>query len=133
MGLSDDEKDDFADKFRNEIAEKYRRRAELAAQPKKDKPFASTTDPDAEREAELAKLRLEVMDAYHKDNDFVRYVDSRGQERWLSPEEYERMRHRRRRKKRPIYEPIWGNSFRRGLFMAFALVLAVVLGWYLAE
>lgn len=133
MPLTEDEKQKIADQIRSEVTEKYRKRADDLASGKKQRPMASTVDSEAERDAEVARLRLEVMDQFHKDHNFVRYVDSRGQERWLSPEEYDHMRNRRRRRRRPIYEPIWGNWFRRAMFMAGALVVAVLLGWFLAD
>jgi hypothetical protein len=131
--LTEDEKREFAEKFKADLAEKYRQRALESALPKRERAMASTADPEAERDAEFAKLRLELLDEFHKANHFVRHIDSRGHERWLSADEYERMQNRRRRKKRAIYEPIWGGSMKRTALLGIGLVLAAVLGWFLAE
>lgn len=125
MALTDEEKREIAERFRAEMAAKYPK-----ASP--EEPAPTVLDPEAEREAEIERLRLELLDEFHRANNFVRHVDSKGQEHWFSPEEYEE-RSKRRRKKRANNDPQRPSAFlRRGMLVAVGLVLAVIIGWMMS-
>lgn len=127
MTLADDEKRRLAEEFKAEIADRYRARNAIRAQG-----TDAAADAEADREAEVAALRLEVQREYYEANGFVRHVDSYGTERWVSPEEAERLRHRRRRKKRTVYAKMWGGSTRRTVMFLVALAIASAIGLYMS-
>lgn len=122
MPLTEQEKREFAERFKAELAAKY-----PTATP--EPPPVPAPDPEAEREAELEKLRLAVQDEFYRANNFVRHIDSKGQERWFSPEEYEERRKRRRKKKETNNAPNRPMSLRRVAVVAVGLALAVIVGW----
>lgn len=123
VALTDEEKQKHSAAILAELAERHAAQAEAPT----SKPVAKHTA-DAEREAEIARLRLELQAQFHQDNGYVRYVDSRGTERWLSPEEAERRSKRRKGKRRPVFEAQW-TSRARNVGIALAIVaLAVALG-----
>ena len=122
MALTDEEKREFAERFRAEMAEKY---PKVTPEP----PPTPPPDPDAEREAEIERLRLELLDEFHRANNFIRHVDSKGQERWFSPEEYEERRKHRRKKKADNNTPNRPMSLWRVAVLTFGLALAVIVGW----
>lgn len=128
MTLSDEEKRQLSDQFKAEIADRYRARDALRAHQAEE-----SDAEEAAREAEIAALRLSIQQEYYAANGFVRHVDSYGTERWVSPEEAERLRHRRRRRKRPVYAKVWGGSARRTMMLVTAMALAAALVLYMAR
>lgn len=125
VALSDEERAQIAEQFKSEIEAKYKRRAEIAA--------SKNTESEADREAELAVLRAQVLEKFHEEHGYQKYVDSRGNSRWVSPEEYERLRTRRRRKKANTFRPVWAGTGRRGVFFVAVMLVAIVLGIVLAR
>lgn len=121
MALSDDEKKRWEEQFRKEVLEEHHRRSEL---------MRAREDEDVElaKQAELLHMRMQVREQFWKDQGYVRYTDSRGQESWVTPEEYELRMERRRARGRPWQEMFYSEEVRNVLIGVVVLGVAVALG-----
>ncbi len=85
--------------------------------------------PDSEKQQLWDEARLK----FYKDHGYQKYVDSRGNVRWLLPEEYEyRMKRHRRRSKR---HRTWFNTMttrkqRRVLLLVLMITAAIGTGLF---
>jgi hypothetical protein len=96
-------------------------------------------DQQLQHEFEVAELREQLRARYYTERGYRQYIDSRGRESWLTPEEYEwRIKHRRNRRKRGIWALVnkikpdltfpKGRAIWTWVIYAGMMVLAVVLG-----
>lgn len=128
MPLTDDERSEWEARFRTELEEEHAKRVEAQSEADRRRLSRKRTE-EEEREAEVAKLRLQTREQFWKDNGYVKYIDSRGAELWLLPDEYERrMKARKRQKRNPVYEPLQAASTKQALLFLGVLALAVILG-----
>jgi hypothetical protein len=125
--LSDEERREIEARLRAELEHEHEARAlhgDRTIEQRDDDRRAA----EIVRESEVAKLRAEVKAAFWSERGFQRYVDSRGTEHWLTPDEYER-RMQRRKHRRPRNDPQKRNAaLRRIAVFVGVLVLAIVIG-----
>jgi hypothetical protein len=101
MSITDEEHEEFAEQFRQEVKTEHERRLAALDEPKKKR---SSAENELQREAALAALRQEVRTAFYLEKGYVPYTDSRGLTNLVPPEELERRQSRQRRsKRRPKY------------------------------
>lgn len=70
---------------------------------------------ESEKDRELERLRREEEDVFYANNpDYVKYTSSDGSTRWITREEFERKKYRRRKVRKrhdhSIYRKIWERS-----------------------
>ncbi len=132
MSLNDDEKAEWRARFITEAAAEHERRMGRSEAEKQEQKRVERTNSgrDAlEREAEIARLRLEVREAFWNEQGYVAYIDSRGTRLWLTPGEYEERMSRRKRSKKPgaakLAMPVVPQ---RVMLIALVVFLAVAVG-----
>ena len=134
MSLNDDEKADWRERFLAEAAQEHERRMGRSEAKKQEQNKVARTNSareELEREAEIARLRLEVREAFWIQQGYVAYVDSRGTRLWLTPDEYEERMSRRKRKKKPGMPKLAMPEIpQRVVLVAVVLGLAVVVGLF---
>ncbi|MFH1463455.1 MAG: hypothetical protein ABIO70_03630 [Pseudomonadota bacterium] len=140
MPLTDEERQRAEAAILEDLEREHARRQD-AIERKRDR-LRSKRDRDQQlqHELEVAHLREELRARYYTERGYKQYIDSRGRESWLSPEEFEwRTKYRRRRKRD---RGLWGLLKKalpdlslpkgRGIWTwvlyAGMLVIAVVLG-----
>ena len=140
MPLTDDERKQAEASILEDLDREHARR--LDALDRKRERLRTRRDHELhlQHEHEVAELREELRARYYTERGYRLYVDSRGRESWLTPEEYEwRTKYRRRRKRNqglvgfirkikpdiaiPKGRAIWTWAVYLGM-----MVLAVVLG-----
>ena len=87
------------------------------------------------KELVIAEMRDQMRHDFYTERGYKLYVDSRGRENWLTPEEYEwRTRVRRRKRGRRKYVPrLKGHRLRTIVLYGGMLALAVALGMLLSR
>jgi len=122
----DDEREALRAQFEQEHEEAQRRFEERRA--------AGRDRAEAHRERKVRGKRLELeaveRKRFYKEHGYKRYVDSRGQEHWLLPEEYawrQKAREARNRRNRK-YRNMSSGRYNQLLLMGLAVLLAVALG-----
>lgn len=121
MSLNDEERAQFVARFRDEVeAEHARREARRRLTPSK------AEQEDRLREAELARLRRQVREAWFEEHGYVKVLDGRGNARWVHPDDAERRKKKKRRA--PIVVAQWTDNKRRMLIAAAVVAVAIVLG-----
>ena len=88
------------------------------------------------RREEMDALRIELQHKFYTENGYQIYVDSRGDELWLSPEEYAwrvKRRGNRKRNKRKKFETVPGLQPRIIAFYIAGAALAVTIGLMLVR
>jgi len=135
LALTEEERIDAQTRFLREFEEEHERRSE-ALEHKRDR-IRSKRDREIQREKdiELAEMREEMRARYHIERGYKQYIDSRGREHWLTPEEHEwRSKYRRRRRgRRRLVSKMKGYRIQTILLYAGTLVLAVILGMLLSR
>ena len=127
MVLSEEERKEAELRILGELEEEHGRR--LRRLEHKQQRVRSKREQQALREKEL------VRHEFYTERGYKLYVDSRGRENWLTPEEYEwRTKYRRRRRRSRQFVPSFkGTRLRTVLIYAGLLVFAVVLGVFLVR
>ena len=80
-------------------------------------------------------MRDQMRHQFYTERGYKLYIDSRGRENWLTPEEYEwRHKYRRRKRGRRKFVPkLKGYRMQTVLLYAGMLVLAVILGMLISR
>ena len=133
MALSEDERKEAEEVFLQELNEEHEDK--IAALERRHERLRAKKEARSQREKNiyLEELRDKVRESFYTEKGYRRYVDSRGRELWLAPEEYEwRMRHRRRRRKRRFR---LANAQRYQMVLIYfgILLLAIALGIAVAK
>lgn len=135
MVLSEEERKEAEARILDELQEEHERR--LRRLEHKQRRVRSKREQQALREKELvvAEMREQMRHDFYTERGYKLYVDSRGRENWLTPEEFEwRTKYRRRRRRnRQIVPSFKGTRLRTVLIYAGLLVFAVVLGVFLVR
>ncbi len=135
MVLSEEERKAAEARILDELEEEHERR--LRRLEHKQQRVRSKREQQAQREKELlvAEMRERMRHQFYTERGYKLYVDSRGRENWLTPEEYEwRTKYRRsRRRKRKLVPSFKGTSARTVLIYTGLLVIAVILGVFLVR
>ncbi len=135
MVLSEEERKQAEALILEELEEEHARRLRRLEQ--KQQRVRSKHEQRAQREKELqiAEMRDEMRHEFYTERGYKLYIDSRGRENWLTPEEYEwRTTVRRRRRRRRQFVPsLKGTRLRTVLIYAGLLVMAVVLGVFMVR
>ena len=135
MVLSEEERKEAELRILGELEEEHGRR--LRRLEHKQQRVRSKREQQALREKELvvAEMREQMRHEFYTERGYKLYVDSRGRENWLTPEEYEwRTKYRRRRRRsRQLVPSFKGTRLRTVLIYAGLLVFAVVLGVFLVR
>lgn len=77
---------------------------------------------EAERRFEIERLRQEEEDAFYRDNpNYVKYTGHDGKTKWVTREEFERKRYRKRRVRKKHH-----RSFTKTLWNNISVILIVV-------
>jgi hypothetical protein len=129
MGLTPEERDEWARRFRDEAHDEHQRRMQKAAHPATAKDDAWE---EARKEAEIARIRTHTRNKFWEENGYVRYVDSRGAEIWLTQAESERRTAKRKRRQK-VFTPDWGGRTARGLMLLGVIALAIVIGLFIGR
>lgn len=128
--LTEDERKAAEARIIEELEEEHARR--LRRLEHKRQRVRSKREEEAQREKELivAEMRDKMRHEFYSERGYKLYIDSRGRENWLTPEEYEwRTKVRRRRTRTREWVPSFkGARLNTVLIYAGMLVLAVVLG-----
>jgi hypothetical protein len=129
MSLSPEEREEWTRRFREEAKNEHERRMQKAPHPSA---LQDEAWEEARKEAEIARIRSETRKEFWQDNGYIRYVDSRGAELWLTESEYKR-RTTRRKKRQRVFTPDWGGRAARGLMLLGVIALAVIIGLFLGR
>ncbi len=137
MVLTEDERKAAEARILEELEEEHARR--LRRLEHKRQRVRSKREQQAMREKELviAEMRDGMRHEFYTERGYKLYIDSRGRENWLTPEEYEwrtKVRRRRRRTRKWIPVPSFkGARLNQVLIYAGMLALAVVLGMLISR
>ncbi len=93
--MDDREREALAARMRRDLEAEYARAEERRSRRQARKDEAAARSEAAARAAEEAAIRGEVTETFWTEKGYVRYVDSRGRERWLPKAEAERRLRRR--------------------------------------
>jgi hypothetical protein len=135
--LTEDERKAAEARILEELEEEHARR--LRRLEHKRQRVRSKREQQAMREKELviAEMRDGMRHEFYTERGYKLYIDSRGRENWLTPEEYEwrtKVRRRRRRTRKWIPVPSFkGARLNQVLIYAGMLALAVVLGMLISR
>lgn len=133
MGLNEQEREEWTSRFIEELeAEHASRLRSLERRRAKSRNHHERRRAQG-REAELSLMKDELRENFYKDRGYKLYIDSTGREKWVTPEEYEwLMQRRRRRGKKAIYRPQNVRARTIALYIGMA-GFAVVLGLLLVR
>ena len=81
-------------------------------------------------EARISEIQDTIRQQFYEDNNYKRYIDSRGNAHWLLEEEYEwRMKHRKRsHKHRSNYSSLGKRQARMRAVNIAVVVVAIIAG-----
>ncbi|MBT3219973.1 MAG: hypothetical protein HN348_12860 [Proteobacteria bacterium] len=127
MPLSDDERQEWEKRFRQEVENEITRSEDR----NKNRPRLPSRD-EWDKEAEIGRLRQKTREELFEKKGYVRYTDTRGVVTYVSPKEFEKRnrRRRRRRKRFAIQDTINFNKIAAIIGIA---ILAIGLGLVLAR
>ena len=129
MPLTDEEREAAQAQILRELEEEHGRRLGVLSRKREQLRTKNEREQQMQRDLEVAELRDEMRTRFYEERGYKQYVDSRGRESWLTPEEHEwRSRHRRRRRRHRFVPKLAGPRARTIALYAGMLVLAVVLG-----
>ncbi len=135
MVLSEEERKQAEARILDELEEEHARRLRRLEQ--KQQRVRTKREERAQRDKELlvAEMRDRMRHDFYTERGYKLYIDSRGRENWLTPEEYEwrTQVRRRRRRQRKFVPSLKGTRLRTVLIYAGLLVMAVVLGVFLVR
>lgn len=101
VALSESEREEIAQRFREELQETHQQRLERVERQKGRTERKDSKHSQRARDAEIARIQDETRAAFYKEQGYLEYTDSTGRKSWLPPEEYAwRMKRRSRRKRR---------------------------------
>lgn len=123
MPLSEDERRAMEEQYRREVREEHERRSALINH---ERPLSS--DEELARQVELARVRHQVREDFWKEQGYVKYLDSRGAESWVTPQEFAERWERRKARQRPWQEFLLDGIGKRILVLAVVVTIAVVVG-----
>jgi hypothetical protein len=133
--LSEEERQQAEARILEDLEEEHARR--LRRLEHKRQRVRSKREEQAQREKDLvvAEMRDLMRHEFYTERGYKLYIDSRGRENWLTPEEFEwrtKVRRRRRRKRRWV-PSLRGTRMRTVLIYGGMLLLAVVLGMIISR
>lgn len=135
MVLSEEERHQAEARILEELEEEHARR--LRRLEHKRQRVRSKRDEQAQREKDLvvAEMRDSMRHEFYTERGYKLYIDSRGRENWLTPEEFDwRTKYRRRRRRKRRWVPsLRGTRMRTVLIYGGMLLLAVVLGMLISR
>jgi hypothetical protein len=133
--LSEDERKEAQLRILEELEDEHARR--LRRLEHKRQRVRSKREHEAQREKDIlvAEMRDKLRHEFYTERGYKLYIDSRGRENWLTPEEYEwRTKYRRRRRRTRKWVPsLKGARLRNVLIYAGMFALAVVLGMLISR
>jgi hypothetical protein len=133
--LSEEERQQAEVRILEELEEEHARR--LRRLEHKRQRVRSKREQEAQREKDLvvAEIRDKMRHEFYTERGYKLYIDSRGRENWLTPEEFEwRTKYRRRRRRQRRWVPsLRGTRMRTVLIYGGMLLLAVVLGMLISR
>jgi hypothetical protein len=124
--VTEEERAEVSQRILEELDQEHARRM-AKSQPREDAPDPMSREVE-DREAEIARLRVEIRDQFFAEHGYIRYRDSRGAEIWLTPDEHAKRLKRRSRRRDDEGTPGSGDTARRAALFLGVLVLAVVVG-----
>ncbi len=134
MSLNEQERDEWEARFREELEAEHQshlQSMELKRARSRDRTLQRRA---RSREHELSALKAEVREAFYHERGYKLYTDSNDRERWVPPEDYERLINRRRhRSRKTLYRPKLNIRARTILMYVVMLGLAVGLGLLLVR
>lgn len=135
MVLSEDERKDAEARIANELAEEHERRLRRLEHKRQRVRSKRERENQHRKELVIAEMRDQMRHQFYTERGYKLYIDSRGRENWLTPEEYEwRTKYRRRKRGRRKFVPkLKGYRTQTVLLYAGMLVLAVVLGMLISR
>jgi len=133
--LSEEERREAESRILDELEDEHARR--LRRLEHKRQRVRSKREQQAQLQKELvvAEMRDEMRHEFYTERGYKLYIDSRGRENWLTPEEFEwRTKYRRRRRRRRKLVPSFkGTRLRTVLIYTGLLAVAVILGIFLVR
>ena len=135
MVLSEDERKDAETRIRDELEEEHQRRLRRLEHKRQRVRSKRERQIQHRKELVIAEMRDQMRHQFYTERGYKLYVDSRGRENWLTPEEYEwRTKVRRRKRGRRKFVPKLGSyRLRTVLLYGGMLALAVALGMLLSR
>ncbi len=85
------------------------------------------------REEEVRRLKAEVEAEFYSQRGYVKYVNHRGKVLWLTPEEYQLRKERRRRTRHKTKLASTVTRYRQAMFYLLVAAVALAVGAYLAR
>jgi hypothetical protein len=133
--LSEDERKDAEARIRDELEEEHQRRIRRLEHKRQRVRSKRERQNQHRKELVIAEMRDQMRHQFYTERGYKLYVDSRGRENWLTPEEYEwRTKVRRRKRGRRKFVPKLGSyRLRTVLLYGGMLALAVALGMLLSR
>jgi hypothetical protein len=136
MSMTEAERAEAAALIRQDLEEEHRQRlAGVVASQERANDRRHDKNSQRRRE-EMDGLRLQLQEKFYEDNGYQIYVDSRGNEMWLSPEEHAwrtSRRGARRADKGKHYVPVGNLPPKIILFYIAGAALAVGIGLMLVN
>ena len=128
MPITDDERSDYAEEFRQELEREHLRRLDNLARQKQR--IRDRKDERSRRayEAEKADIRNELRKEFYEEKGYRLYTDSSGRQFWLTAEEYKYRTGRRRKRVKRKQTKIMGLRWRTVALYAGAMLIAVLMG-----
>lgn len=130
MPLTEDERKQAEAAILSDLDREHARRLQTLNRKRERLRSRRAQQDQVQHELEIAAMREELRAQYYTERGYLKYVDSRGRESWLTPEEHEwRTKYRRRRHRNrllvalPKGQRVWTIALYAGM-----LALAVVLG-----
>lgn len=134
MALSEEERRDLERRFREELEAEHRQRLEDLEDRKMNAVRRSQKRQNRKRQKEVLELRAEVENEFRKEKGYVLHEDSRGHQRWLTPQEAEwKKRRKSRRVRRPHKKTRITPKRWEYLLYAGIGIVAVLLGLLMVE
>jgi len=126
--ITDEERSDYADEFREELERDHLRRLDNLQNQKQR--IRDRKDERSRRayEAEKAELRNDLRKKFYEEKGYKLYTDSSGRELWLTAEEYHYRTSRTRKRVQRKKTKIMGLRWQTVALYIGAILIAVLMG-----
>ena len=131
--LSDEEREQLEDEIRAELEKEHVEKLEAFEVQREEARQRGRARAQRRAESERAALKRKMRDDFYKEKGYLPYVDSRGREKWLPPEEHAWRTKMRRRAAERHPDQIWGRARTMKRYLPWVLVVlgGILLGLYL--
>jgi len=126
--ITDEERSEYSDEFRQELERDHIRRLDNLQHQKQRIRDRKDERSRRDYESQKADLRNEVRKKFYEEKGYKLYTDSSGRELWLTAEEYHYRTSRKRKRVQRKKTKIMGLRWRTVALYAGAMAIAVLMG-----